>query len=127
MDKIFAALLEMGVTPIIYTEGYYNTRYEFIAGELKKYPAGSFIVHFEQGDFARLKKAFDGVAALSGGMPLQLLDWGTKEQVIDRVKYLIDNCASGGGYILDTSGVMEGVKHENLVAMFETARAYGKK
>jgi hypothetical protein len=65
-------------------------------------------------------------AALSGGMPFHLLDWA-KEQVTDRMKYLIDNCASGGGYILDTSGSMEGVKYENLVAMFETARTYGTK
>jgi hypothetical protein len=127
MDRIFAALLEMGVTPIIYTEGYYNTRYEFIAEQLKKYQPGSFIVHFEQGDFVQLKKTFAGVAAISGGMPLALLDWGSKEQVADHMKYLIDNCASGGGYILDTSGSMEGVKYENLVAMFETARAYGKR
>jgi hypothetical protein len=127
MDRIFAALIEMGVTPIIYTEGYYNTRYEFIVEELKKYPPGSFIVHFEQGDFAQLKKAFSGVAAISGGMPLALLDWGSKEQVADRMKYLIDNCASGGGYMLNTSGAMEGVQYENLVAMFETARTYGKK
>jgi hypothetical protein len=55
------------------------------------------------------------------------LDWGSKEQVVDHMKYLIDNCASGGGYILDTSGSLEGVKYENLVAMFETAHTYGKK
>jgi hypothetical protein len=127
MDKIFAALIEMGVTPIIYTEGYYNTRYEFIAEELKKYPPGSCIVHFEQGDFAQLKKTFTGVAAISGGMPLTLLDWGSKEQVVDRTKYLIDNCASGGGYILSASAALEEVKYENLTAMFETGRTYGKK
>ncbi|AEF84025.1 conserved hypothetical protein [Treponema primitia ZAS-2] len=127
MDRIFAALLEMGVTPIIYTEGKYNSRYKFIAEQLKKYPAGSFVIHFEEGDYGEFKKAFSGIAALEGGMPLQLLDWGTKEQVVDRVKYLVDNCAAGGGFLLDTGGSMESVKYENLVAMFETARTYGKK
>jgi uroporphyrinogen-III decarboxylase len=127
MDKIFAALLDMGVTPIIYTEGYYNTRYEFVAEQLKKYPVGSFIVHFERGDFAQFKKTFSGIAAISGGMPLGLLDQGNKEDVVNRMKYLIDTCAPGGGYLLDTSGTMEGVKYENLKAMFETARSYGKK
>jgi hypothetical protein len=43
------------------------------------------------------------------------------------MKYLIDNCAPGGGFLLDTSGSMEGVKYENLTAMFETAHSYGKK
>jgi hypothetical protein len=47
--------------------------------------------------------------------------------VEDRMKYLIDNCASGGGYIFDTDCSMENAKHENIVQMFETARAYGKR
>ncbi|MDR0708592.1 MAG: hypothetical protein LBF77_00830, partial [Spirochaetaceae bacterium] len=86
MDKIFTALLEMGVTPVIYTEGKYNTRYKFIAEQLREHHApGSCIVHFEEGDFAEFKKTFSGIAAISGGMPLQLLEWGTKEEVINRV------------------------------------------
>jgi hypothetical protein len=43
------------------------------------------------------------------------------------VKYLVDTCAAGGGYLLDTGGSMESVKYENIVAMFDTARSYGKK
>jgi hypothetical protein len=127
MDKIFAALIAMGVTPVIYTEGKYNTRYQFIAEQLKKYPPGSCIVHFEEGDFAEFKKTFSGIAAISGGMPLHLLEWGTKEDVINRVKYLADNCAAGGGYLLNSSGSMEKVIYGNVAAMFETARSYGKK
>jgi uroporphyrinogen-III decarboxylase len=127
MDKIFAALLEMGATPLIYTEGKYNTRYKFIAEQLKKYPPGSCIIHFEEGDFAEFKKAFSGIASVSGGMPLYLLEWGTKEDVINRVKYLVDNCAAGGGYLFNTGASMENVKRENVEAMFETARTYGKK
>jgi uroporphyrinogen-III decarboxylase len=127
MDKIFAALLEMGVTPYIYTEGKYNTRYKFIAEQLKKYPPGSCIVHFEEGDFREFKKTFSGIAAITGGMSLQLLEWGTKEEVINRVKYLVDNCAAGGGYLFNTGASLENVKYENVAAMFETARTYGKK
>jgi uroporphyrinogen-III decarboxylase len=127
MDKIFAALIAMGVTPVIYTEGKYNTRYKFIAEQLKKYAPGSCIVHFEEGDFAEFKKTFSGIAAISGGMPLHLLEWGTKEEVINRVKYLADNCAAGGGYLFNTGGSMEKVIYENVAAMFETARNYGKK
>jgi uroporphyrinogen-III decarboxylase len=128
MDKIFTALIEMGATPIIYTEGKYNTRYQFIAEQLKeRHAPGSCIVHFEEGDFGEFKKTFSGIAAISGGMPLHLMEWGTKEEVINRVKYLVDNCAAGGGYLFNTGGSMENVKYENVAAMFETARTYGKK
>jgi uroporphyrinogen-III decarboxylase len=128
MDKIFTALIDMGVTPYIYTEGKYNTRYKFIAEQLRECHApGTCIVHFEEGDFAEFKKTFSGIAAITGGMPLQLLQWGTREEVVNRVKYLVDNCAAGGGYLFNTGASMEDVKYENVEAMFETARSYGKK
>jgi uroporphyrinogen-III decarboxylase len=128
MDKIFTALIEMGATPYIYTEGKYNTRYKFIAEQLKEHHApGTCIVHFEEGDFREFKKTFTGIASVTGGMSLYLLEWGSKEDVINRVKYLVDNCAAGGGYLFNTGASMENVKRENVEAMFETARTYGKK
>jgi hypothetical protein len=124
--RILGALIGMGFTPIIYTEGAYETRCAFIREKLLEFPPGSCLIHFESGDFAKLKKLFQGVACIFGGMPMQLLEHGAKDEVVDRVKYLIDNCASGGGYIFDASGAIETARRENLEAMFETARSYGK-
>ena len=81
----------------------------------------------EAGDFADLKKKFDGIACIMGGMPNYLLEHGTKQEVIDHTKYLIDNCADGGGFLMDASAGIEGVNRENLEAWFDTARIYGKK
>jgi hypothetical protein len=125
-QKILRALVNMGVTPYIYTEGKYQGRVEFIAEQLKEFP-GKCLVHFEDADFLKVKKAFTGVAAFCGGLHTSLLEWGTKQEVIDRMKWLIDNCAAGGGYLFDTSGSIEDAKRENLEAMFETARTYGAK
>jgi len=119
-------LMEHGVTPIIYTEGPYETRIDYIRDKLLELPPASCILHFEAGDFALLKKKFEGIACISGGMPLYLLEWGTVQEVVDRVKYLIDNCAAGGGFLLNSSGSIENAKRENYEAMFETARSYGK-
>jgi hypothetical protein len=126
-QKILKHLIGHGVTPIIYCEGPYKTRMDYIRGRLLELPAGSCIIHFEEGDFADLKKKFEGIACISGGMPLYLLEWGAKQQVIDRVKYLVDNCAAGGGFLLNSSGSIENVNRENYEAMFDTARMYGKK
>jgi len=126
-QEILKHLISVGVTPFIYTEGPYNSRVDYIRERLLELPAGSCFIHFEAGDFAELKKKFSGVACLMGGLPIYLLEYGTKQQVIDRVKYLIDNCAAGGGYLLNGSAAVEKVKRENLEAMFETARTYGKK
>jgi hypothetical protein len=126
-QKVLKYLVSIGVTPFIYTEGRYDSRVDYIRERLLELPAGSCIIHFEQGDFAELKKKFSGIACLIGGMPMYLLEYGTKQQVIDRVKYLIDNCAGGGGYLLSGGASFEKVKRENFEAMFETARTYGKK
>jgi len=126
-QKVLKYLTSIGVTPFIYTEGPYNTRVDYISERLQELPKGSCFIHFEQGDFAQLKKKFEGTACLIGGIAHNDVDFGKKETVIDRVKYLIDNCAAGGGYMLSGSASFERVKRENFEAMFETARTYGKK
>jgi len=126
-QKILKALIDMGATPFIYTEGAYDTRVSYMVERLSELKKGSCIVHFEKGDFAKLKKAFSGVACICGGMPVYTLEWESKEAVADRVKYLIDNCAAGGGYILDCNCVIENAKYENIRQMYETARTYGAK
>jgi len=125
-QRILKHLIDNNVTPIIYCEGPYKTRMDYIRERLLELPTGSCIIHFEEGDFAEIKKKFEGIACISGGMSLYLLEWGTKDQVKDRVKYLVDNCAAGGGFLLNSSGSIENVKRENYEAMFETARIYGK-
>jgi hypothetical protein len=126
-QQILRALVAMGVTPYIYTEGRYATRYQFIVEQLKEFPPGSCIIHFETGDFAAMKKAFSGLACISGGMSLYTMEYGSREDVVNRVKYLIDNCAVGGGYLFNTGASMENATRENVEALFETLRIYGKK
>ena len=126
-QELLKYLIQIDVTPIIYCEGPYNSRLDYIRGRLSELPKGSCIVHFETGDFAKIKKLFSGIACLSGGMPLYLLEYGSKLEVVERTKYLIDNCGAGGGFLLNSSGAIENVKRENFEAMFETARTYGKK
>lgn len=64
---------------------------------------------------------------LAGGIDAhQLLVNGTKEQVSDEVKRLIDNIGSGGGlFIGSTIEMHPGCRAENLIAMVETTRSYG--
>jgi len=126
-QKIMRELIKMGVTPIIFTEGSYDTRVKFIREQLEEFPPGSCIIHFEEGDFAKLKKEFEGIACLSGGMSLYLMEWGKKEQVADRMKFLIDTCAAGGGYLFNTGAGIENAKRENVETMFEIGQTYGKK
>lgn len=123
LKKCMMALIDMGVTPFIYTEGNYNTRLE----QLTDIPKGKVIYHFENADMAEVKRILGDVACISGNLPIYLLEYGTTEQVINETKRLIDICAPGGGYIFDAGGSLDHVKRENVEAMFDTVMTYGKK
>lgn len=123
LKKIMLALIDMGVTPFIYTEGKYNSRLE----QLADVPAGKVIYHFESVDMAQAKKILGNTACISGNLPIYLLEYGTKQQVIDACKSLIDTCAPGGGYIFDTNESIDNAKRENIEAMYDTVLNYGRK
>ena len=121
--KIVDYLVGVGATPILYTEGKYDTRMEILRDYL---PERKCIVHIESSDISRAKKIIGDKACLTGNLPIYLLEFGTKEQVVDYCKFLIDTCAPGGGYIFDADGSIENAKEENLDAMFDTVFTYGK-
>jgi hypothetical protein len=127
-EKMLRALVALGVTPIIYTEGRYDSRISYIAERLSDPELkGKCWIHFEKGDFAVIKEAFTGIACVSGGMAASLLAYGTKTEVENRMKWLIDTMSPGGGYIFDVDCVMENAAYENMKAMFDTGRKYGTK
>ena len=121
--KVIHALVDMGVTPIIYTEGNYKTR----LAQMNGLPAGKCVVHFENVDLAEAKRTVGETSCITGNFPVYLLEYGTVEQVQDEVKRQIDIGAPGGGFIFETNASIENVKRENLEAMYDTARTYGKR
>ena len=122
LKKIMMALIDMGVTPIIYTEGAYNSRLEM----LTDVPKGKVLYHFEKTDIKRAKKMLSGIACIFGNLPVSMIEFGKKEDVAETTKRILDDCMPGGGYIFDFDGSLENAKPENLDAMFEVLEKYGK-
>ena len=122
LKKIMMALIDMDVTPFIYTEGPYDTRLDF----LTDVPKNKVVYHFEKVDMKRAKEKLSGIAAMSGNLSISHMEFGTRQQVIDDVKYLLDTCMPGGGYLFDFNGSLENCKAENMEAMFETLEQFGK-
>lgn len=122
LKKIMTALIEWGVTPLIYTEGPYKTRLE----QLTDVPKGKVLYHFENVDMKEAKRVLGGTACISGNLPIALMEFGKKEEVIEQTKRLLDDCMPGGGYVFDFNGCLENSKPENMDALFETLEKYGK-
>ncbi len=106
-----------------FCEGKYNTRLKYLAD----IQPGNVYYTFESIDFAEAKRLLQGKACIGGGFPSELLYFGTKEQVADKVKEILDIAAPGGGFIFGLSaGLNAEAKRENVETMFDTVRTYGK-
>ena len=78
-------------------------------------------------DIKELKQKYGKLFCLIGNVDVDLLSRGSREQVVDRVKYLLREIAPGGGYCLGSgNSVPEYVSPENFAAMVETVRELGE-
>ena len=122
LQLIIEEIIKSGMTPYIYTEGEYDSRLDC----LKEVTAGKVVYHFETVVMVRAKKVLGDTACISGGFPVYLLEHGTRQQVIDECKRLIDGCAGGGGFIFETNYGVDHTLPGNFEAMMETVKEYGK-
>ena len=122
LQQIIEAIIKEDMVPYIFCEGKYNSRLDC----LKEVTPGKVYYHFEDVDMAVAKQKLGDVACISGSFNTNLLQFGTPDQVRDEAKRLIEICAPGGGFIFNTGSALSHVKKENVEAMFETVRLYGK-
>ena len=120
--KLIEALVEKGYTPDLFFEGYYNSRLEYLAGM----PHGKVIARFDQIDMARAKKVLGGKICIAGNMPVSLLQMGTVEEVKKKCRELIDTAGGDGGYMMSPASSLDEVHPDNLKAMVEFTKEYGK-
>jgi hypothetical protein len=120
--KLVLTLIERGATPCIFLEGNFTSRLEY----LLEFPKGKFHVRLDTTDIFKAKEILKGHCCIEGNIPSSLLQIGTVEEVKDYCKKLIDGLAKGGGYILGPRSSTDEVKPENLKAMIEFTKEYGR-
>ena len=84
---------------------------------------------FEKGDLAEIKRRVGDQMVIMGGMPVELLLLGSKEQVIDKCKELLDTLAPGGNYIFSTDKTLLTLSDgtpENVITACEYIATHGK-
>lgn len=123
LKKVIEKLWEKGIRTWFYAEGDWTPYLERIA----ELPDRSIVFHVDQTDMDKAHKILGKRFCISGNVPNTMLSYGKPEEVRDYVKRLIDNYAADGGFILDAGGVIQyDAKEENIRALIETAREYGK-
>ena len=123
LRQLIIGLIDQGVVPLLFAEGGYNSRLETIAQDQ---PRGKTIWYFDKTDMKLAKSTVGKDSCIMGNVPVDLLYAGTPDEVITYCKTLIAVAGQGGGYIFSTGAGMQGVKAENIKAMLDAAREYGK-
>jgi uroporphyrinogen-III decarboxylase len=122
LKKSIDGIVERGMEPWIFCEGNYTTRLEVISDV----PKAKVTYCFEKVDIKRAKETVGKVACICGTVPTALLGFGTPEQVERATKEQIDILAPGGGFIMNSSIIIDNAKHENMRIWRDTTEKYGQ-
>jgi uroporphyrinogen-III decarboxylase len=122
LRKVILSLIGEGLVPLVFAEGSYNTRLDII----RDLPKGKVVWRFDDTDMARAKEVLGDTACIYGNVPAALLSTGTTDEVKVYCKQLIDVAGKGGGFILSPGAVIDTAKPENVRAMIEFTKEYGK-
>jgi len=121
LRKLFMAMINEGFVPMPFAEGKFNIRLKQIADT----PKSAVVWYFDQTDMAQAKKVLGDICCIMGNVPTSIVIKGTRKQVKENCRKLIETCAPGGGYILSGGASIDNGKFENLKAMMEAAYDYG--
>jgi hypothetical protein len=122
LKPIIEEFWKHGHQTLFYAEGSWDHHYDSFA----ELPDRSIVFHADRGDIFKAHAKFGHKFCLSGGISNVLLSYGKPDEVRAQCKKVIDGVAKDGGYILDSSAIMQDdTSIENLRAMTEFVREYG--
>jgi uroporphyrinogen-III decarboxylase len=111
-----------GHQTLFYAEG----NWDYHLDDFASLPERSIVFHVDRGDILLAHKKLHQKFALSGGIPNLLLSYGKPEEVRACCKRVIDGVAQDGGYIMDSSAIMQNDTNiDNLRTLTEFTRQYG--
>ena len=121
---VLLGLIDAGMVPYSFVEGGYNQRLDIITDP--DIPAGHTVWMFDHTDMKEVKKKLGGWATFGGNVPGSMLKVGNPQEISDYVKKLIDDVAGDGSFILANGAVLDDSTPENVHAMIDTGKEYGK-
>ncbi len=92
LKKVVTALIEEGISVLLFAEGSFNTRLE----RVDEFPKGSVAWLFDRTDMAKAKKTLGDRCCIMGNVPASLMVTGTPQDVKAYCRRLIEDCGKGG-------------------------------
>lgn len=118
--------IERGYTILFYMENFWEPYLDI----LQDLPDGAKVIGLlEHGDLSLYKERLGKKMVVMGGMPIDLLARGTKQQCLDKAKECLDLYAPGGNYIFSLNMVLlrlQDAAPKNVIATFDYIHENGK-
>ena len=122
LKRLIDVLIEKGAIPCIFFEGNFISRLEYFLD----LPRGRILAQLDSTDIFKAREILKGHMCIKGNVPSSLLQVGTVQEVKDYCKKLIDVVGKDGGFILAPRSSTDEVNPENLKAMIEFTKEYGR-
>jgi uroporphyrinogen-III decarboxylase len=122
LKKFADSLIAEGIMPIMFAEGKYARRLNYIAD----FPKGWVHWIFDQTDMAKAKQLVGGNCSISGNIPSSIMVTSKPKEVKEYCRKLIETCATNGGYMLTGGASATETNADNLKVLMEAAMEYGK-
>ncbi len=114
-------LIEAGITPVVFYEGVWDQRLDYLA----ELPKGKSVGLFQNSDIFKVKKVIGDVMCIQGGMPVSMLTTSADE-VRAWTKRLCEEVGKDGGFVMSTNiGDMEGAKPELVKVWVDSTKEFG--
>jgi hypothetical protein len=120
--RLLLAMVDEGLVPFPVAEGSYNRRLDYISDM----PKSAVVWMFDQTNMANAKKTVGKVACIAGNVPVSIAYTATAMEMKEYCRKLIETCAPGGGYILSGGTTFDMARPENIRAMMDAVKEYGK-
>ncbi len=121
LKRVIMGLINEGCVPLLFAEGGYNSRLEYI----NELPKGHCIWLFDRTDMVKAKEIIGQTSCIAGNISAGLLLTSTPDEVKRACKELIDNVGKGGGFMLCPGTAMDQGKPDTIHAMIDYTKEYG--
>jgi hypothetical protein len=122
LKSIILKAIDLGYIVAPFFEGVWDDRLEY----LLELPKGKVTFWGERTDLFKAKKVLGDHMCIQGGVPPTLLQAGSPQDIEEHCKKLIKIVGKGGGLVVGPGSAMDYARPENVKAMVDTVKKYGK-
>jgi uroporphyrinogen-III decarboxylase len=115
-------LIEAGITPVVFYEGCWDQRLQYLA----QLPKGKTVGMFQGTNLFKAKEYLSDVMPILGGMPVSMLISSSPEEIRAHTKKICEEVGKGGGLIMTTDiGELEGCNPKLIKVWIDSVKEYG--